>query len=143
MPAPLLRLSELARFWGKNTRTVQSWIRQGRLAAIRSPPILFVLQPLHAVSFGLVWLAQVTYASRRFPPQLLATAQGLFATAFGLGSAVGMVMWGVVYQRGGSAFMFAGAAFFAVCASAFAVALDRRVRAPVEGQSATTELFKT
>jgi excisionase family DNA binding protein len=37
MPAPLLRLSELARFWGKNARTVQSWIRQGRLAAIRSP----------------------------------------------------------------------------------------------------------
>jgi excisionase family DNA binding protein len=37
MLAPLLRLSELARFWGKNSRTVQSWIRQGRLAAIRSP----------------------------------------------------------------------------------------------------------
>jgi excisionase family DNA binding protein len=37
MPASLLRLSELARFWGKNTRTVQTWIRQGRLAAIRSP----------------------------------------------------------------------------------------------------------
>jgi PPP family 3-phenylpropionic acid transporter len=118
-------------------------VRWGLLAAIRSHPVLFVLQPLHAVSFGLVWLAQVTYASRRFPAELLATAQGLFATAVGLGSAVGMVIWGAVYQREGSAFMFAGAAFFAVCASAFAVALDRRVRAPVEGQSATTELFKT
>jgi excisionase family DNA binding protein len=37
MAASLLRLSELARFWGKNARTVQTWIRQGRLAAIRSP----------------------------------------------------------------------------------------------------------
>jgi excisionase family DNA binding protein len=37
MAAGLLRLSELARFWGKNTRTIQTWIRQGRLAAIRSP----------------------------------------------------------------------------------------------------------
>ena len=117
--------------------------RWGLLAAIRAPHLLFLLQPLHAVSFGLVWLAEVTYASRRFPAQLLATAQGLFATALGLGSAVGMVTWGGVYQRAGSAFMFAGAAFFAVCASAFAVALDRRVRAPVESQSTTREVFKT
>jgi excisionase family DNA binding protein len=33
----LLRLSQLARYWEKNARTVQTWIRQGRLAAIRSP----------------------------------------------------------------------------------------------------------
>jgi excisionase family DNA binding protein len=37
MTASLLRLSQLARFWGKNARTIQTWIRQGRLAAIRSP----------------------------------------------------------------------------------------------------------
>jgi excisionase family DNA binding protein len=37
MTASLLRLSQLARFWGKNPRTIQTWIRQGRLAAIRSP----------------------------------------------------------------------------------------------------------
>ncbi len=37
MTPTLLRLSQLARFWGKNTRTIQTWIRQGRLAAIRSP----------------------------------------------------------------------------------------------------------
>src|SRR6516164_2464292 len=37
-PSPtLLRLSQLARFWEKNPRTIQTWIRQGRLAAIRSP----------------------------------------------------------------------------------------------------------
>jgi excisionase family DNA binding protein len=33
----LLRLSQLARFWEKNPRTIQTWIRQGRLAAVRSP----------------------------------------------------------------------------------------------------------
>jgi excisionase family DNA binding protein len=37
MTASLVRLSQLARFWGKNARTIQTWIRQGRLAAIRSP----------------------------------------------------------------------------------------------------------
>ena len=36
MPA-LLRLSQLARFWEKNPRTIHAWIRRGRLAAIRSP----------------------------------------------------------------------------------------------------------
>jgi MFS transporter, PPP family, 3-phenylpropionic acid transporter len=111
-------------------------LRWGLLAAVRSPPWLFVLQPLHAVSFGLTWLAAVTYASRRFPARLLGTAQGLFATAMGLGSAAGMVLWSGVYQRSGGAFMFAGAACFAVCASALAVALDRRVRAPVRSDSA-------
>jgi excisionase family DNA binding protein len=33
----LLRLSQLARFWEVNPRTIMGWIRQGRLAAIRSP----------------------------------------------------------------------------------------------------------
>jgi excisionase family DNA binding protein len=35
--SPLLRLSQLARFWELNPRTIMGWIRQGRLAAIRSP----------------------------------------------------------------------------------------------------------
>lgn len=33
----LLRLSQLARFWEKNPRTIHAWIKLGRLAAIRSP----------------------------------------------------------------------------------------------------------
>ena len=38
MTAPsLLRLSELARFWALNPRTLTTWIEQGRLAAVRSP----------------------------------------------------------------------------------------------------------
>jgi hypothetical protein len=36
-PSPLLRLSQLARFWELNPRTILGYIRQGRLAAIRSP----------------------------------------------------------------------------------------------------------
>ena len=33
----LVRLSQLARFWELHVRTLQLWIREGRLAAIRSP----------------------------------------------------------------------------------------------------------
>jgi len=36
-PPSLLRLSQLARFWEVNARTLMTWIEQGRLAAIRSP----------------------------------------------------------------------------------------------------------
>jgi excisionase family DNA binding protein len=32
----LLRLSELARFWERHPRTIQAWIHQGRLVAVRS-----------------------------------------------------------------------------------------------------------
>jgi excisionase family DNA binding protein len=34
---PFVRPSQLARFWELHPRTVHTWIRQGRLAAIRSP----------------------------------------------------------------------------------------------------------
>lgn len=35
--APIIRPSELARFWGLHPKTVNAWIRDGRLAATRSP----------------------------------------------------------------------------------------------------------
>jgi len=113
--------------------------RWALLAVVRSTPILLALQPLHAVSFGLVWVAEVAYTSRRFPPSSLATAQGLLATAMGAGSVLGMLVWGPVYTRWGGSFVFAGAACFAVCASASAFALDRKVRVPVESGTAIVE----
>jgi PPP family 3-phenylpropionic acid transporter len=121
--------------------------RWALLAWVRSPAVLFALQPLHAVSFALVWLAQVMYTARRFPAHSLATAQGLFATAVGLGSVVGMVLWGPVYLHAGGVFMFAGAAAFALSAAAFALLLDvsldaildQTVQTPVKGSSASGE----
>lgn len=113
-------------------------LRWALLAVVRSSPILLMLQPLHAISFGLVWVAEVAYTSRRFRSSL-ATAQGLLATAMGAGSVVGMLIWGPVYTRWGGSFVFAGAACFAVCASASAFALDRKVRVPVESSTAIAE----
>jgi PPP family 3-phenylpropionic acid transporter len=138
----LLLASPVRAFRSQRVARWMAWALAGAaarwalIATIRSPALLFVLQPLHAISFGLVWLTQMAYASRRFPARSLATAQGLFATAIGLGSVVGMLLWGPVYSRAGGSIVFAGAAVFAVCASALAVALDRRVRIPVKGSSA-------
>jgi PPP family 3-phenylpropionic acid transporter len=104
-------------------------LRWVTIAIVRSPALLLALQPLHALSFGLTWLASVGYTSRRVPAQSLATAQGLFATAFGAGSASGMVLWGPTYHRGGGGAVFAAAAVVAACACGLASALDRRTTA--------------
>jgi PPP family 3-phenylpropionic acid transporter len=107
------------------------------LASVRSPAIILLLQPLHALSFGLMWLAAVGYAQERAPAHSLGTAQGLLSTAFGAGSVTGMLLWGPAYQRGGGTVVFASAAFVAAFASACAAALaglDRKLRARSEAE---------
>jgi PPP family 3-phenylpropionic acid transporter len=100
-------------------------LRWAAIAVVRSSAVLLALQPLHALSFGLAWLASVSYVSRRFPSQALGSAQGLLSTAVGAGSVVGMVSWGSVYEHGGSAMVFTGAACLSASACAFAIRLSR------------------
>jgi MFS transporter, PPP family, 3-phenylpropionic acid transporter len=114
-------------------------LRWCALAVVRSPAVLLALQPLHALSFGLAWLASVGYASHRFPRHSIGSAQGLFVTATGAGSALGMIAWGSLYHRAGGAAVFAGAACFSGAACAFAVALDRRGRDRAAAEAATGE----
>jgi PPP family 3-phenylpropionic acid transporter len=95
------------------------------IASVRSPTVLFFLQPLHAVSFAVVWLALIRFTSQRFPPRLLATAQGTLSTCMGAGSVLGMILWGAVFHRLGGAAVFAGAACFAACASLCALFVRR------------------
>jgi PPP family 3-phenylpropionic acid transporter len=107
------------------------------LAFLRTTASILLFQPLHALSFGLVWLAAVSYAARRFPSHCLATAQGLFGTAVGAGSIVGMLLWGLVYQRAGGSSMFLGAACVSACAFACAVALARKTGVNSSGRTAS------
>jgi PPP family 3-phenylpropionic acid transporter len=95
------------------------------LAEARSLFVLALLTPLHALSFGCVWVAGVSLASRTKHP---ATSQGLFAAALAVGATVGMLAWGTLYDaRGGSA-VFAGASASAAVATALAAAMWRRSR---------------
>jgi len=64
------------------------------LASVRSVPALLFLQPLHAMSFALWWVASIAYVKERAPAHALAAAQGLFSAAAGVGSVVGMLTWG-------------------------------------------------
>jgi PPP family 3-phenylpropionic acid transporter len=100
-------------------------VRWALLAAITSLPILFALQPLHALSFALWWIASLAYAKDRAPAHALATAQGLFSAAVAAGSVAGMLAWGALYRRSGGAFVFACSAAIALCAAISAFAWSR------------------
>jgi MFS transporter, PPP family, 3-phenylpropionic acid transporter len=123
--------------FGLGGAALRWWI----LATVRSRAVLLWLQPLHAISFGVTWLAAVHYTERRAPPGALGGAQGLLATAFGAGSVAGMLLWGPAYERGGGALVFGSAAGVAACACAGAMVLAPRTRAregwppTVEGQA--------
>jgi MFS transporter, PPP family, 3-phenylpropionic acid transporter len=107
------------------------------IASVGSQPVLLAAQPLHALSFGLLWIASVTYVRDVAPPGTLATAQGLFAAAAAAGNVVGLLLWSALYREAGGAVTFAAAALVALAALWLAViwrrragATSRRDRAP-------------
>ncbi|MCC7348151.1 MAG: MFS transporter [Variibacter sp.] len=67
------------------------------------PPLALLpaLQVLHAFSFGATYLGAVQFIARAAPPSLAATAQGLLATANGLGMAVAMALSGALQAHFG------------------------------------------
>lgn len=81
--------------------------------------VMLWLQPLHATSFGLMWVSSVAVLKREVGEKGTATAQGLFGSAIALGGAIGMSSWGTVYDAFGSEAVFLGAA----CASGIATVL--------------------
>ena len=103
--------------------------RWALLSSVRSLPALFALQPLHALSFALWWMASIAYIRGRAPAHALATAQGLFAAAVGAGAVTGMLAWGAIYRRAGGGAVFGGAAVIALVASVVAGLWAARVPA--------------
>jgi PPP family 3-phenylpropionic acid transporter len=99
------------------------------LSQVRSLSGLLLLQPLHALSFALPWLAALAWVKQRARAGVLGTAQGLFNAAVGTGACIGFVTWGPMYQRYGGSFVFACAAVVAA-ASSGAMLLVRSRSAP-------------
>jgi PPP family 3-phenylpropionic acid transporter len=98
------------------------------IALVRSPAVLLMLQPLHALSFGLMWVASLSYAKERAGPGQLATAQGVFTASAAAGMVVGMPAWGELYQRRGGPTTFVVAAVVSAFAAAVAFLLALRER---------------
>ncbi|WP_437764193.1 MFS transporter [Sorangium sp. So ce281] len=110
-------------------------LRWALLSYVRFWPALLAIQPLHAVSFGMMWVASLAYTRDRSPPEILATAQGLFSASAGAGSVVGMLVWGELYKRGGGTLTFGVASITALIAFVLAVTFARSTRRSPSGGS--------
>ncbi len=85
-------------------------LRWALVASVSSLTVLLWLQPLHALTFGLVWVAALGYTKEHAPAHVLATAQSLFSIATGIGAGVGMLTWGALYAAGKGPVVFTVAA---------------------------------
>jgi len=99
------------------------------MACLGSTALAFALQPLHALSFALAWIASLEYVRRVAGPHALGGAQGGFMAATAAGGVVGMLCWGPLYASRGGAAVFLCAALLSAVAAVLALAtLVRPVR---------------
>jgi PPP family 3-phenylpropionic acid transporter len=99
------------------------------MASLGSTTLAFILQPLHAVSFGLMWMASLRYVRRVSEPHTLGSAQGAFMAANAAGGVLGMLVWGPLYASGGGSVVFLAAAALS-CSAALVVALGLSAARP-------------
>lgn len=83
-----------------------SVLRWLALATLTDVSWVLALQPLHAISFGLMWVSAMGVLKRETGQRGGATAQGLFASSVALGGTVGMSVWGSMYEAWGSWYVF-------------------------------------
>lgn len=98
------------------------------IADITSISSLVWLQPLHAVSFGLMWASAIGVLKREVGVRGTATAQGLYGSAIAVGGTIGFLSWGPVYEIWGSERVFAVSAAIMTAAALSAVTLIRLPR---------------
>lgn len=89
---------------------------------------LFALQTLHGLSFGATYLGTVTFLSRSAPPELAATAQGIYGTTGGVALAMLMMLSGWLYEPYGAG---AYVAMVVAAACGLAIILVARAKASV------------
>lgn len=88
-------------------------VRAFLYVGMTAPWQVLLISLLHGPTFAMMWMAGVAYATRIAPPGLGTTALGVFSgTTFGLGSALGALSGGWLYQHVGSTapFLWAGVA---------------------------------
>jgi PPP family 3-phenylpropionic acid transporter len=78
------------------------------LLSFTGTPVTFLLiQFLHGMTFSLAWIAGVSFADEIAPAGLSATAQGIYAgIQLGVGTAVGAMLGGWLYQVVGPVIMY-------------------------------------
>lgn len=81
------------------------------------PVLILFIQLLHGFSFSVIWIAGVNFADEYAPEGKTATAQSLFtAVMMGLGSMIGSLFGGYMYDAFGPRPMFFGTSMIALTA---------------------------
>jgi MFS transporter, PPP family, 3-phenylpropionic acid transporter len=101
------------------------------MSLLPRPELGFLLQPLHGISFGLVWISSLEVLRRNAQPSALGGAQGSLMAANSIGGTLGILVFGPLYAARGAASVFHLATLLACAAVLLAgVALLAAARAP-------------
>jgi len=87
--------------------------------------LILLMQPVHGVSFGLMWVSAIGALKREVGNKGTATAQGVFASAIAFGATIGVTTWGPFYDTYGSENLFLAAATLSGLATLSATRLIR------------------
>ncbi|MEY4547512.1 MAG: hypothetical protein RL685_3707 [Pseudomonadota bacterium] len=102
------------------------------MSVLPSAELGFLLQPLHGISFGLVWISSLEVVRRASGPGALGGAQGAFMAANSAGGTLGILVFGPLYAASGAAGVYQLAALVACGAAVLAgFALTRPASAAV------------
>jgi PPP family 3-phenylpropionic acid transporter len=82
-----------------------SALRWWLFAYTRSAFLVVALQVTHALTFGAFWATSMAWIADCVPSKLRATGQVLFTTVIGVGSTIGLLLAGKLYDATGSASM--------------------------------------
>lgn len=126
--APLFRRAPASRLLA--LALLGASLRWALVAFVPSVSALLVLQPLHALSFALMWITCLTITRERAPVGALATAQGLFSAVIAAGGVSGMMVWGALYRGAGGAFTFTCASAIAALGFLLALGFSRDAAEP-------------
>jgi PPP family 3-phenylpropionic acid transporter len=105
-----------------------STVRWLLTSVITSSVLLVGLQLLHAITFGLWYISLVNQVQERVPEKLRTAVQGVLYAALGLGTTIGILVGGRVFEHLGGAAMFRVAAASAFAATSIYILVGRAGR---------------
>lgn len=117
-----------------------SAVRWWLVAGLHSAPWMVMVQILHAFSYGIYWGAAMAWIADCVPSKLRATGQVLFTTATGLGSMLGYLIVGRLYDAsGGAGLPFALVGALELIPLALVLFAQRRAKVQASKAVAVTE----
>jgi predicted MFS family arabinose efflux permease len=103
-------------------------VRAAAYAMLPNAWCVLLIEPLHGITFGFMWLAGTHFFSGAFPPALANSAfSTLYMPVWGLGPAIGNVTGGWIYAAYGPRVLFGGASLLMFAAAVAFTLADRSI----------------